>query len=101
LPVLAALKVASEFRPLRYGDVYIGVFALLGLIALRYRPEGAAGLAMIVAVAFAAALTWAHMGRFTVPLLFTAHVMAAAGLWLSLSLLACLRWPAATARVDV
>lgn len=91
LPVLAAMKIVSEFRPVRYGEVYLAAFALLGFIALRFRPEGWVGLAMIVAVAMAIALTWSHLGRFIIPLLFTEHVFAAVGLWVAL--LACLKWP--------
>jgi 4-amino-4-deoxy-L-arabinose transferase-like glycosyltransferase len=89
LPVLAAMKVFSEFRPWDIGELYISAFALLGLIAWRRSDEAAVGWALILAAALAIAVTWSCSGRFLVPLLYVLHAFAAVGLWNSL--LAALR----------
>jgi hypothetical protein len=90
LPALAAMRVVSEFRPLNVAEAYLSAFALLGLVAMRHRPESTVGWALITAAAVSIAITWSAEGRFVVPLLFVSHMFAALGLWISL--MACLRW---------
>jgi hypothetical protein len=91
LPALAAMKVLNEFRPYRFEQAYLSAFALLGLIAMRRRPEASVGWVLILAATISIALTWSVNGRFVVPLVFVIHVFAAIGLWIST--IGSMRWP--------
>jgi 4-amino-4-deoxy-L-arabinose transferase-like glycosyltransferase len=78
---LAAMKIVQEFRPHGPGDLYVLVFAVLGLLLLRGRSDGRVLTAVVVLNAFAIALTWSTSGRFVVPILSVLHITAALGLW--------------------
>ncbi|WP_168566379.1 ArnT family glycosyltransferase [Crateriforma spongiae] len=79
LPVLAAAKVFSAWRPWNLGDLYVSAFALLGWIAYRQTEHARVAGILWLACTLGIAATWSTAGRFTVPLLMPIHLFASLG----------------------
>ena len=74
-------RVFQEFRPHGPGDLFVLVFAGLGLAILWKTPAGLASRWLIAGQVLAIAATWSVAGRFVFPLLGILHLLATIGLW--------------------
>lgn len=79
--ILWPVRVFQEFRPHGPGDLFVLVFAGLGLAILWPTPAGRASRWLIAAQVLAIAATWSVAGRFVFPLLGMMHLLATIGLW--------------------
>lgn len=83
LPVLALMKVWSEWRPRELKGAALLGFAALGFfILLSHHPREALAFAgLVAACTLGVALTWSVMGRFLFPLFPVLLGLSALGMW--------------------
>ena len=81
LPLLALMKVWTEWKPGLPWDSLILGLAALGLAVWPNRTERQLMCGLLAANTLAVAVTWSVGGRFLVPILPVLHAAAAAGLW--------------------
>lgn len=83
LPLLAFLRIRSEWQPHGLRESFLLGFAILGFLVLLMRvPRRAAAIFFILAACtLAIAVTWSVGGRFIVPVLPVLMSLSALGIW--------------------
>lgn len=83
LPLLAVLKIWSEWRPYGLRQTLLLIFAALGLLFLLWRAprEAAVYFCILAACTLSIAITWSVGGRFIVPVLPVVIALSSLGMW--------------------
>lgn len=80
LPLLAIMKVASEFRPRTMSEGIVLTLCVVGVLTTLHNPSTWILLGVVLANVVAVALTWSVEGRFLVPQLFCFYTLSGFGI---------------------